>query len=423
MSTIQDLEQKVEQLERDILAEKQNTDLLKEKANKAIEYAQHAYKVDHYGIIWEWDAEAEGYRKTNMRIISPTVADRALESKHIADNAIEGRHLQDNVIEGRMIKNKTIDGRSLKDDIIGPELILDNSIHGDRYINNALIPGKLADNAIATRNIKDRNVTSSKIALKNILLEHLSPEIVTKLTEDLQNQIDAYGQHGFFVSNQFGNDAHIGISQKTITDAINKLWEKIEDMTGEVLQGVNMVVTPTFFVSEDGCDVHISANTVETNGIFEKIQFFVDNEPIFEDTFTEYVSFDHHIDVKPAPDYTYVVMCKAKIMGVEYTRQQVITRYNEFFIGAGNTYTDILDSAHSRQLNGTMRHNYDVTFGEGDKLIIVMGATLRDGFIRADLNGVEIELTEQTVTIDDKQYVVLTSEPWSEGDYNIDING
>jgi hypothetical protein len=110
-------------------------------------------------------------------------------------------------------------------------------------------------------------------------------------------------------------------------------------------------------------------------------------------------------------------------MGIEYTRQQVITRYNEFYIGAGSAYTDIMDSAHAKQLNGTMRHNYDVTFDEGDKLIIVMGASLRDGFIRADLNCMEIQMTEETVTIDDKEYVVLTSEPWNAGDYNIDING
>jgi hypothetical protein len=250
-------------------------------------------------------------------------------------------------------------------------------------------------------------------------LNHKLNEKVVWLT----NLIENLEVTGMIVMQEFGDSESFGISQKKITAAINQLWEKIEDMTGEIIRGINMVVTPTYFVSENGCDIHISANTVETNGIFEKIQFFVDNVLIYEDTDTEYVSFDHHIDVKPAPDYTYVVMCKAKIMGVEYTRQQVITRYNEFFIGAGSAYTDILDSAHSRQLNGTMRHNYDVTFGEGDKLIIVMGAALREGFIRADLNGVEIQMEEQTVTIDGKQYVVLTSDSWSAGDYNIDING
>ena len=69
--------------------------------------------------------------------------------------------------------------------------------------------------------------------------------------------------------------------------------------------------------------------------------------------------------------------------------------------------------------------NYNLRYGfaEGDKLIIVMGASLYDGFIRADLNGAEIQFTEETVLIDGKQYVVLTSDTWSEGDYNIDING
>ena len=236
--------------------------------------------------------------------------------------------------------------------------------------------------------------------------------IVFVFTAQLYSLISAFGRI----------DTDKGVSQKTLTDAINKIWQKLEDITGEVLNGISLVVTPTFFVSEDGCDVHVSANTVETNGIFEKIQFFVDNELIHGDTNTEYVSFDHHLDIKP--EYDYVIMCKAKIMGIEYTRQQMVTRYNEFYIGAGSTYADVIDSAHARQLNGTMRHNYDVEFNNGDKLIIVMGASLRDGFIRADLNGAEIQFTESTCTdADGKTYKVFTSEPWSAGDYNIDING
>lgn len=382
---------------------------------------QKLFEFDQH--IGDWRVLVQSRDIKNGAILSRHIANGAVTGDKIGDREVKSRNIDDDAVTTDKIGDGEIKSRHIAPGAVTNDKLEDECITGDEIEGGTVKNGKLADNAVATRNIKDRNVTSSKIALKNILLEHLSPEIVTKLTEDLQNQIDAYNEHGVMVSNQFGTDPHISVSQKTLTDAINKLWEKIEDMTGEVLQGVNMVVTPTYFISEDGCDIHIAANTVETNGLFEKIQFFVDGELIHKEEFAEYVSFDHHIDVKPAPDYTYVVMCKAKIMGVEYTRQQVITRYNEFFIGAGNTYTDILDSVHSRQLNGTMRHNYDVTFSEGDKLIIVMGATLRDGFIRADLNGVEIELTEQTVTIDDKQYVVLTSEPWSEGDYNIDING
>ena len=273
----------------------------------------------------------------------------------------------------------------------------------------------LGNKVIKTKHLDDKAVTARTIG------DDVVPTYVRPITDDLQNQIDALEIAGVAVSNEFGDDTHISVSQKTLTAAFDSLWRKIEDLTGEVLRGVNMVVTPNSFISEDGCDIHISANTVTIGGIFEKIRFFVDGEIVYEEENAEYVAFSHHLDIKDA--YDYVIECKAKILGIEYTRPQVITRYNEFYIGAGSTYADIMDSAHARQLNGTMRHNYDITFTDSQKLLIVIGASLRDAFIRADLNGMEIEMTEETITIDEKQYVVFTSDTWSAGDYNIDING
>ena len=37
-----------------------------------------------------------------------------------------------------------------------------------------------------------------------------------------------------------------------------------------------------------------------------------------------------------------------------------------------------------------MRGTYDVNVAEGKRIIIVIGESLREGFIRADLNGIEI---------------------------------
>ena len=116
-------------------------------------------------------------------------------------------------------------------------------------------------------------------------------------------------------------------------------------------------------------------------------------------------------------------MCKAKIMGVEYTRQSVITHYNSFWLGAGNVYSDIMDVEHVIPITNGMRGAYDVHVEEGQKIIIIVGESLANGFLRADLNSVEIPFTESTVTVDDKNYKVFISEPWVAGDYNIDING
>ena len=48
-------------------------------------------------------------------------------------------------------------------------------------------------------------------------------EKIKALFSDLQNQIDSLTIHGMAVSNLFGDDPHIGISQKTVTDAFNKV--------------------------------------------------------------------------------------------------------------------------------------------------------------------------------------------------------
>ena len=332
-------------------------------------------------------------------------------------------------VETDDLTNKSVTGDKIADRVIDWFHVLAKAIRNEHIDDEAVDNRTLADNAVDTRNLRDDSVTPSKVSSDFVdtlvapLIDALCRKHDTDVDslkakdKDLQNQIDSINAHGVSVSNEFGTDPHISISQKTMTDAINKLWQKLEDMTGEVLQGISMSVSPDYFISEDGCSVHISANTVETNGIFEHIAFYGNGSLIAEADNVDFFEYDTEITE------TTIIKCVAKIMGIEYTRQQIITRYNEFYIGAGSTYSDVMDSAHARQLNGTMRHNYDIEFNNGDKLIIVMGTSLKDGFIRADLNGAEITLAEETVTIDGKNYVVFTSEAWSEGEYNIDING
>ena len=229
---------------------------------------------------------------------------------------------------------------------------------------------------------------------------------------------------GTALTDVFGNSELIGINQKVLTAAINKIWDKIEDMTGEVLQGFSMVVTPEYYIGETGADIHIAANTVDTNGIFEYIALYGNGVLIAEADNVDFFEYDFHINE------TTVIKCVAKILGVEYNKQDIINHYSSFLLGSGDSYENLMD-ANNRFLpqyvipitNG-MRGAYDVNVAEGKRIIIVVGDTLSEGFIRADLNGVEIQFTESTCTdADGKVYKVFTSEPWSAGDYNIDING
>ena len=220
------------------------------------------------------------------------------------------------------------------------------------------------------------------------------------------------------LTDQFGDSQIAAVSQKALTDAINKLWQKLEDMTGEILQGISMVISPEYYIGEDGANVHIQANTVEANGIFEHIAFYINGTLLTEADNVDYFEYDTQITE------TSVVKCEAKIMGITYTREKIITHYNSFWLGAGNTYSDIMDVEHVIPITNGMRGAYNVDVAQGQHIIIIVGESLAGGFLRADLNSVEINFTESTVTIDDKNYKVFTSEEaYSAGTYNIDING
>ena len=407
MATIAELEQKIDRLERQILEEIGKTEQMIEKSDKALDFATHAYKVDHYGIIWVWDTEQQGYRKTKMRVMTPEIADKAVESRHIADNAIEGHHIQDDTIEGRMIKNKTIDGRSLKDDIIGPELIEDNSINGDSYQADAFKPGKLADDAVQTRNIKDCNVTRKK----------LSQEIQDEL-ENLQNQITSLvAGSSVPISTQFGDSNLLVVSQKTLTEAFNRVWGKLEEITGESLKGFNLIVTPEYYIGEDGCTVHISASSADTVGKFESIKFYINNILAIEEYDVESLEYTTTVNE------TCEIKCVAKILGIEYTETKMLTHYSSFFLGASTSYTNIMNVSHVISINDHMRGSYNVPCNDGDRIFVVVGKSLREGFVRADMNGVEIPFTETEVTVGGVQYVVFASvNTYQQGTYNIDIN-
>ena len=293
----------------------------------------------------------------------------------------------------------------------------------EKYIGESNMldrPGKkigfrIADGSVTTPKLADHAVTPEK--LSDATVAYLQ-DILKRGVEDLQNQIDALEIHGIAVSNEFGSDTHISVSQKTMTDAINRLWAKIEEMTGEALQGINMTVTPDYFISEDGADVHIHANTVETNGIFEHIAFYIDGTLIAEADNVDMFEHDVHIDA------TSVIKCIAKIMGIEYTAQHIITHYNSFWLGAGAVASDIMDESHVIPITNGMRGAYDVTVADDEHIIIVVGDSLKEGFIRADMNGFEIPMVESSVTVDGVDYKVFTSiNAYNAGTYNIDVNG
>ena len=342
-------------------------------------------------------------------------------------------------------KVPTVETDDLTNRCVTEEKLADNSVSTRTMRDKAVTEPKLDDNAVSTRTLDDGAVTTPKIHDEAVTPEKLSPrvkeEVIKPLIqnledkhdedvrrlmdkdEDLQNQIDSFNEHGLSVSNEFGDDPHIGISQKTLTDAINKIWQMFEDITGEVFGGISMAVSPEYFIGEDGCTVHVTASCVDAIGVFERLAFFVNGVKVWPldveyAVNVDYVEFDTHIDE------TSVIKCEAQILGQSYSDQKLITHYSSFWIGGGTSYQDIMDVEHVVPVTDGLRGQFDVTVPEDEHIIIILGEQLRSGFMRADISFGEILFTEEQITVDGKTYYVLTSQDTYQAEtYKVFING
>jgi len=265
---------------------------------------------------------------------------------------------------------------------------------------------RIGDKKVKERHLDDKAVTARTIG------DDVIPTLVRPITDGLQQQIDSFNDHGMSVSNEFGSNSHIGVSQKTLTEAFNKLWQKLAEITGEPTTGIALTVTPDYFISDDECTVHISAEH-ETH-VFEKITFYADDELLAEAENVREYSCDSTINK------TCTIKCVATILGMEYTEIKKVTKYFPFFIGCGTSWEDMISEKYAREYKGTIHGNYDIEVeNTGDRIYIITPASLEDEFNGAFMNGFEIPFS----IVNNTQYIIRESRnTYTKGIYNIDIN-
>ena len=196
------------------------------------------------------------------------------------------------------------------------------------------------------------------------------------------------------------------------------MWQKMGELMGKNFQGFALKLVPGYYVGEDGASVHITASSADAAGIFEHLKIYVNGQLVAEGDDVDFLETD--VDI----DETSVVRAEATILGLDYTEMDTIIHYASFWLGSGASYQDIMDNAHLIPITNGMRGAYDLHCEDGDHIIIIVGKKIRDGFFRGDINGFEIPMNEEIITINDLEYCVFTSKnTYVEGTYNVDING
>lgn len=357
---------------------------------------------------------------TEEKLDDNSVSERILINKSVteqklANDAVTTPKIKNGAVTTPKLDNEAITEEKIKEGAITEGKIRKNAVTTPKIKNGAVTTPKLGEESVTAPKIKNKAVTPEKISdnFKGVVIEPFFDTLDQKykgITDELYTMIRSLVVGGLALSDRLGSREDIGITQKAITDAINALNARIDDIAGEWTQGFSMVVTPDNFISEDTCQVNISA-TAQT-GVFDHIAFYADDVLIVEGD--QVATLAHTATI----DDTCTIKCVASILGREYIKSKVVTKYYPFFIGGGNTLEEALTPENAREVHGTLAGGYDVNIEEGQHIFVLIPTSLQSQVVRMDMNGYEIPMYVQTGV---KNVVYKSMNTYQAGTYNIDI--
>ena len=212
-------------------------------------------------------------------------------------------------------------------------------------------------------------------------------------------------------STMYGNSNVMGVTQKTLTETVNGLYQLIFDTLGIEVGDVQISITPDGFFSNEAAVVNIAATA--DYGLFDFVKVYFDGVKVIEKTSVVTFSEDRTIGK------TTTIRVEAQVLGKLYTYEKTVTMASDFFIGAGATYEDVYDPQYTRPYDGDPTGSYTVEVAEGQRIIIILPT--------ADVSKIEqIEMNDFNIPMDTTTFGIYTAytslNTYQAGTYTIDIN-
>jgi hypothetical protein len=238
------------------------------------------------------------------------------------------------------------------------------------------------------------------------------------ITEELYSTIRSLQVGGVALSNQFGNREDIGISQKTLTKSLGRIWEELGTITGKTYMDYTLTVQPTQIWAEGPKRVTVIADCSDAISDFDNIRVYVNG--VLKAESHDITRYQTTVEITEDS----IIRVDGVIMGKTITKSQEVKKAIPFFMGSGMNYQEVMVPENLKELIGTLEGDYDLTVkNNGDYMFIIIPVSHKDEFRRADMNGlgIKIEIPMASATYDD--YVVYKSlNTYKAGTYNIDID-
>lgn len=259
------------------------------------------------------------------------------------------------------------------------------------------------------------NYEEFKRLVNNKLLEFSSIIVAQqKKIDDLYTQMQAFlttSESGQAFSNELGDSEVMGVTQKSLTEFINGIYQMIADSSGIEIGDVQISITPDSFFKNDAAVVTVSA--LADYGLFDYVKVYFDGTEVLQKTSVQ--EFAEQLTISD----TTTILVKVRILGREYEYQKTVTMASDFFIGAGNSYEDVYDPSKSIPYDGDPTGRYPVHIEQGQRIYIVLPTADVSKIEQIEINDFNLPMTTSEVGI----YTVYESiNTYIEDDCYIDIN-
>ena len=318
----------------------------------------------------------------------------------------------------------------------------------EKYIGEAKMREKpkkalkflIGEKAIKTKHLDDACVTPDKLdesvgklwlnpALDEMFNERIRPlvekleksdmsldEKYTSITNELYSLVASLQVGGIAISQQFGNRADIGISQRILTKAVGKLWDVIGEIQGKEYMDYTLTVQPTALYTEGASNVSLKADCSGSISDFDSIKVYVNG--VLKAESRDITVYETTLEITEDS----LIRVEGIILGKPIIKEQSVNKLYPFFMGSGLAYTDIMNAECQKEMHGSLEGDYDIVVrNTNDYIFIIIPISHKEEFRRAklDMNGFEIPL-EVSETPD---YIICqTLNRYQAGEYNIDID-
>lgn len=237
---------------------------------------------------------------------------------------------------------------------------------------------------------------------------------LVKRIDALEAQMQSFlttASGGEAFSNIYGNSEVMGVTQKTLTETLDGLYELIFDALGIEIGDVQISITPDTIFKNDKSVVNIAA--IADYGIFDFVKVYFDGVKVSERTSVK--DFFEELIVNK----TTTIKVETQVLGKLYTYEKTVTMTSDFFIGAGSTYKDVYNPQYSKPYNNNPTGQYKINVAEGQRIIIILPTSDVSKIEQIEMNDFNIPMDITTFGI----YTVYTSlNTYKAGTYTIDIN-